>query len=474
MKKYLLILTTIAFISCSDFGDLNVDSKSAIEVPPETLFSNGTRNLVDLMTSTNVNRNIFRLFAQNWTETTYTDETNYDLVTRDQPGTHWDFSYRDVLKDLDEARTIIEASDDPTLTTAVRNNQLAVLSIMEVFTYHVLVDVFGDVPYTQALDIDNVLPAYDDDAAIYNSIITRLDEAIASISASEEAFGAADLIYGGDMAKWSKFANSLKLRMAVRIASVDAGKAATMATQAIADGVFESNEDNATFAYLEGAPNTNPVYVDLVLSGRQDFIPANTHVDILNDLEDPRRAVYYDDNLEGDYVGGEYGQNAPYGDHTHLGDIFHQPDTPGVLMDYAEVEFLLAEAAELGLAGSPSEAETHYNAAIEASFDYWGVEGVEAYLTKPEVAYNTASSSWQETIATQKWIALFNRGFEAWTTYRKYGFPAMNPAPISMEDVPRRYTYPVDEPSRNGASYQAAASAMGGDLKSSRVFWDVE
>ncbi|NNE77399.1 MAG: SusD/RagB family nutrient-binding outer membrane lipoprotein, partial [Pricia sp.] len=392
------------------------------------------------------------------------------------PGTHWDISYRDVLRDLAEARTIIDESEETSpLSPAVINNQKASISILQVFTYHVLVDVFGDVPFSEALDITNVLPSYDNDAAVYDAIIAQLDEAINTISAGEGSFGEADLLYGGDMAKWKKFANSLKLRMAVRISSVEPARAGTMATQAIASGVFESNDDNASFAYLDGAPNTNPVHVDLVLSGRQDFIPANTHVDILNDLEDPRRSVYYDENLgEGVYVGGEYGQNAPYGDHTHLGDIFHQPDTPGILMDFPEVSFLLAEAAELGLAGSAGDAERFYSDAVTASFEFWGVDGAADYLAKPEVAYATAAPTWQETVAVQKWIHLYNRGFEAWTTYRLYGYPEMNPAPISMEDVPRRYTYPVDEPSRNGASYQAAASAMGGDMKSSRVFWDVE
>ncbi len=467
MKKYLLIFTTIAFFSsCSDFGDLNVDPKSATSVPAETLFANGTKNMSDLMMSTSVNRNIFRLFAQTWTETTYTDETNYDLVTRDQPGWHFDVTYRDVLRDLKEAKITLSSTDDGT-SAAVRNNQIASISIMEVYAYHILVDVFGDIPFTEALDINNVLPSYDDDAAIYTAIIALLDESIGMINGGEGSFGDSDLIYGGDMAAWRKFANSLKLRMAIRTGS------ATMAAQAVAGGVFTSNDDNASFDYLAAAPNNNPVYQSLVESGRKDFVPANTVVDILNGLSDPRRPVFFDDNMgAGVYVGGTYGQNSPYNAHTHLGDIFHTPDVPGILLDYAEVEFLLAEAAELGLAGAPADAEGHYNNAVTASFEFWDVDGAAAYLATPAVAYATASSSWQETVATQKWIALFNRGFEAWTTYRKYGFPAMNPAPISMEEVPRRYTYPVDEASRNGASYSAAAAAMGGDLKSSKVFWD--
>jgi|SRR5680860_411224 len=476
MKKYLLIFAIMAFsFSCSDFGDINVDPKSATAVPAETLFANATKNLADQMTSTSVNSNIFRLFAQTWTTTTYVDEPNYNLTTRDQPGTFWDTFYRDILKDLDETRKILMSTDDATILPAVRNNQFALIDILEVYSYHVLVDVFADVPYSQALDPDNVLPAYDDDAATYASIIAQLDQAIASISDGEESFGEFDLIYGGDMAAWVRFANSLKLRLAVRIASVDAGKAATMATQAVAGGVFSSNADNASFQYLASAPNTNPVWVALVQSGRQDFIPANTFVDVTNELEDPRRTAFFDDNLDdGVYAGGLYGQNSPYADYTHLGDVFNQPDTPGILLDYSEVEFLLAEASELGLIGTPADAEAHYNNAVTASFEFYGVAGVEAYLSKPEVAYATAAPTWQEKIAVQKWLSLFNRGFEAWVTYRKYGFPELTIAPVSMLPVPRRYTYPQDEPTVNGGSYSAGSSAIGGDELDSRVFWDVE
>lgn len=475
MKKQIIILITLAFtFSCSDFGDLNVDPKAATAVPPETVYANATKELVDLMTESSVNVNIFRFFAQTWTSTTYTDEPNYDLKVRDQPGDHWDRSYRDVLKDLSEARTIINNSDNGGVSPAVIANQLASISILEVFTYHVLVDAFGDVPFSQALDIDNVNPAYDDDAVIYPAISRQLDEAINSINVNEDSFGSSDLIYGGDMAKFKKFANSLKLRMAVRIAAVDAGTAATMASQAIADGVFESNADNANFQYLDGAPNTNPVWTDLVESGRQDFIPSDVVVDIMVALDDPRIPIYFEDNLGADtYKGGAYGENAPYATHTHLGDIFHQPDTDGSLLDFAEVSFLLAEAEELGIANPAGTPEENYTAAITASLEYWGAEGAAAYLAQPNVAYATAAATWQEAVAVQKWIHLFNRGFEAWTTYRLYGAPALKITPFSNEESPRRFTYPNDEPSVNGPGYTAGASAMGGDEKTSRVFWDV-
>jgi len=475
MKKQIVILITLAFtLSCSDFGDINEDPKAATSVPAATVYANANKELVDLMTESSVNVNILRFFSQTWTSTTYTDEPNYDLKVRDQPGNHWNRSYRDILKDLNEARTIINSSDPGGTSPAVIQNQLASINILEVFTYHVLVDTFADVPFTQALDIGNVNPMYDDDAAIYDAIIMQLTTAINNIDVSAGSFGASDLLYGGDMALFKKFANSLKLRMAVRIANVDAGMAATMASEAIASGVFESNADNATMEYLDGSPNANPVWTDLVESGRQDFIPSDVVVDIMVALDDPRIPVFFDDNLGADtYKGGAYGENAPYATHTHLGDIFHQPDTEGVLMDYPEVAFLLAEAEELGLANPPGTPEENYEEAVTASLEYWGAEGADAYLAQPNVAYATAASTWQETVAVQKWIHLFNRGFEAWTTYRLYGAPALKTTPFSNEQPPRRYTYPNDEPSVNGPGYDAAASAIGGDEKSTRVFWDM-
>lgn len=472
MRKQIVLIITLAFtISCSDFGDLNEDPKTAISVPPETVYANANKNLVDLMTESSVNINIFRFMAQSWTSTTYTDEPNYDLKVRDQPGNHWNRSYRDILKDLDEARKIITNSDNGGIAPEVIQNQLASISVLEVFTYHVLVDAFGDVPFTEALDIDNVNPMYDDDAAIYAAISAKLTEAINSIDEGQDSFGDSDLLYGGDMAAFKKFANSLKLRMAVRIADVDAGTAATMAGEAVASGVFESNADNASMGYLDGSPNANPVWTDLVESGRQDFIPSDVVVNTMVALNDPRIPIYFDDNLAV-YKGGAYGENAPYATHTHLGDIFHEPDTEGVLMDYPEVAFLLAEAEELGIANPAGTPAENYNAAVNASLEYWGAEGAAAYLSQPTVAYATAASTWQEKIAVQKWIHLFNRGFEAWTTYRLYGAPALKTTPFSKERPPRRYTYPNDEPSVNGPGYEAAANAMGGDEKTSRVFWD--
>ncbi|WP_282133865.1 SusD/RagB family nutrient-binding outer membrane lipoprotein, partial [Cellulophaga baltica] len=164
------------------------------------------------------------------------------------------------------------------------------------------------------------------------------------------------------------------------------------------------NADNAEVEYQSATPNTNPVWVDLVQSGRSDFVIANTLVDFMNDLEDPRRAYYFDQNLGDDvYVGGPYGDNNTYTSYTHVGAPMLDPENPASLIDYAEVSFYLADAAERSISGTPADAESFYNAGITASFDFWGVPNVADYLANPNVAYTTAPGTWKEKIGNQLW-----------------------------------------------------------------------
>lgn len=476
MKKiFLILLMAAGVMACSDdLSDVNVDTKSPTEVPADVLFSNATKNLFDQMVNTNVNTNIFKMVAQYWTETTYTDEANYDLIGRNINGAHWIILYRDVLKDLDEAEMILTENPDPTLTEANIQNRLAMIEVLQVFTWHVLVDTFGDIPYTEALDLENSTPVYDDDAAIYADLVVRLNSAISQLEAGAGGFGGgADYIYNGDAAKWSKFANSLKLRLALRYADVDDSKAATMASEAIAAGVFESHADNATIQYQASAPNTNPIWEDLVQSGRADFVAAHTIVDKMNELEDPRRDDYFAQNMgEGVYEGGTYGANGnTQSNSTIYSELFEDPTLEGVILDYTEVEFLIAEAAARGYIGE--DAETHYNEAVTSSILYWGGTEAEAneYLSQPDVAWD--DSQWLERIGVQKWIALYNRGFEAWSNWRRLDVPELPNAEQSGLPVPLRFTYPTTEATLNGANLSAAASAIGGDEQQTPVFWDV-
>jgi hypothetical protein len=471
MKKLIIIaFILIGAISCTnDFSEWNIDPKKATEVPASTLFSNAERNLVRTMKTQNVNTNIFNFMAQYWTATTYPDESNYDLGSRDVPGKFWNALYTGVLIDLKESTKVLNAAT-ATLAPALlpkNKNQLAVVSILEVYTYHVLVDVFGDVPFSEALDIDNSSPKYDDDTAIYAALFTKLDAAITNLNASAGSFGSADFIYEGDVSSWKKFANSLKLRMALRV------KDGAKVSSAIAGGVFTSNADNAAFKFLSSDPYSNPLWENLVQSGRSDVLISDTFVDIISPLNDPRASVYMDDNLT-EYLGGPYGNNNAFAEFTHLGDIFHQPDFEGIILDYAEVKFLLAEAAARNL-GGVTGAETHYNEAVTASINYWttGADSA-AYLAQGTVAYDAAN--WEMSIGMQKYIALYSHGFEGWSSWRIFGYPVLTApvgAHVSAEGmVPVRFTYPADESQRNGDNYEAASTNIGGDKFSTRIFWN--
>jgi hypothetical protein len=213
----------------------------------------------------------------------------------------------------------------------------------------------------------------------------------------------------------------------------------------------------------------------LVASGRQDWVAANTIIDIMDSLNDPRMDDYFDQNLgSGNYTGGIYGESNAYPNYTHITPTIQAPNYEGIFMTYTEVQFYLAEAAARGFIGG--SAETYYNAGITSSIVEWGgtAGDATAYLANPMVAYSTAAGTYKEKIGLQSWIASFDRGLIGWTTWRRLDAPELNlpPTITSKDQIPKRYTYPATEQTLNGANYSQAASAMGGDLITTRIFWD--
>jgi hypothetical protein len=195
----------------------------------------------------------------------------------------------------------------------------------------------------------------------------------------------------------------------------------------------------------------------------------------MNELNDPRRPFFFT-TIGDKYVGGQYGFLNTYSAFSHVSDKIIDPAFEGLLLDYSEVEFLLAEAVERGfIAGSAAD---HYNKAVTASITYWGGTAAEAaaYLAQPKVAYATAAPTWKEKIGFQKWIALYNRGWESWVEWRRLDYPKLSPpsggnVPAGLA-IPVRMIYPIVEQTLNGANREAAASAIGGDLASTKLWWD--
>jgi Starch-binding associating with outer membrane len=480
MKKIIMlfmvaILATI--VSCKKLTDLNEDKKNATKVPSEFLFSNATKNLVDQETTSSVNSNVFRAFAQYWTETAYIDESKYDVFKRKIPDFEFQTLYRDVLNDLNECKKVIAAETEVQSTAAQKKNKTAIVEILTVYTFQRLVDIFGSVPYTDALDV-NKSPAYDDAQEIYTKLFARLDAAIADINIAESGFPKGDLIYGGNVAKWKTFAYSLKLKMGITVVDVNALDAPGKILSAVAGGVINSASGSGIFSYMDAPANYNPVYTDV--TGRTDWVAANTIIDKMLSLKDPRIGKYFDGNLTpaGTYKGGVYGAGNSYANCSHLSPTVISKTRAAILIDYQETQFYLAEAAARGIVTS-STPESYYNAAITASILYWGgtAADVTAYLANPDVAYATAPGTYKEKIGTQAWIAYYDRGLVGWTTWRRLDAPKFNPPPtMSNKDIPTRFAYPIGEQTINGANYSAAAAklaAIGGDKLNTHIFWDV-
>ncbi|MCG2611351.1 SusD/RagB family nutrient-binding outer membrane lipoprotein [Flavobacterium sp. SM15] len=485
MKKIIFSIATLAALTVScvnESDDYNLDRDLPYSVPAGSLLTNAQKELADQMTTPSVNLNVFRYFSQYWAATQYTTETRYRIKTRNIPDNHWNNLYRDVLGNLETAKLAVNNEVKPSdVSTADWNiqqkNKLAIIEIQELYTYQILVDTFGDIPYTDALNPSIVLPKYDNDATIYPKLITRLNAALANLDDSGISFEQGDYIYNGDVHAWKLFANSLKVKLGINLADVDPALAKTTVETAYADGVIMTDADNAKFNYVVAAPNYNPIYANLVASGRNDFVPASTIVNAMNTLNDPRRAKYFT-LFNGIYKGANYGYANAYINFSHISDNIKQPDAAGILFESTEMKFYLAEAAERGY-NVGNTGEYYYNEAIRNSFTSWGLStaDADAYLLNPSVAYTTAAGTYKEKIGYQAWIAYFNRGFESWTTWRRLDAPVITAPASALPEaegvVPKRYTYPVNEQTVNGANWQAASAAMGGDKLKNKVFWDV-
>lgn len=476
MKK--ILYTTSVFMllltACtSDDATFNDNNDASYDVSPETLLANAQRELADQITTPEVNLNPFRYYTQYWAATQYPAESRYNVTTRTIPDNLWNNLFRDVMGNLETARGVIEL--DAERDAATKKNQYAIIDLIEVYTFQILVDTFGDIPYSEALDPSIVLPKYDDDAAIYPQLITRLDAALANLDENAGTFESGDILLGGDIAAWKLFGNSLKVKLGINLADVSPALARSTIESAVTAGVITENTNNQTFNYSGAAPFYNPLYAQIVASNRNDYVASETIVNEMNDLADPRASVYFKQR-NGAYIGGVNGAGNNYGAFSAPGDIFERNNLPGILFEATEINFYLAEAAARGYNVGGS-AETYYNAAITTSFEFWGVTGADSYLATPAVAYATAAGDWKQKIGIQEWIAFYNRPIESWTAWRRLDVPQLTPAataiPAADGQIPVRFTYPVNEQTVNNANWTAASSAIGGNRLATKIFWDV-
>ncbi|KPH12488.1 SusD/RagB family nutrient-binding outer membrane lipoprotein [Chryseobacterium sp. ERMR1:04] len=472
MKNILKTSLAILFIglgltSCqSDITSLNEDPKHPSTLPSQNLLATALFQSSYYMDTPNVGFNNYRFFTQQWAETEYPDETQYNLVTRNQPRNHFNRMYVYSLNNIKQAKINLPNEIN---TNDEKVNKLATLEIEEIFIWENLVDTFGDIPYSEAFKSNEILtPKYDDAKTIYLDLIKRINEVVATIKPASKGYKSGDLVYSGDMTKWMKFANSIKLRLAMNLADEDPVLSKATAESAIAAGVISSEAEAYKFAY-DGNTFSNPVF-DNLETGRNDFIPSELAVNTMSSLSDPRMEVWFT-KVNGVYKGGVFGKlNDPYTDYSQLSTYFRSSTKASNLLSYAEVAFLKAEAAarEYSAGGT---AVTLYNTAITASMNENGVSTSNTVAYLAAHPYNAAN--WKQSIGTQAWIALFNKGFASWNFTRRLDNPTLvNPPTSNLPSVPYRMPYSDQEYVLNGANVNAAATKIGGDKATIKLFWD--
>ena len=474
------MLALLAGACTEGFEDLNENPNEPSVVPTNYLLTYAEERIADRVYNGFDNSRIGMTLAQYWSQNQYSDESRYQYRPQTN-NTTWDDLYTGIYN-LQEIIRINEADSATALGT--RNNQIAIARILKAWTFQFLTDTYGAVPYEEALNIsEDPTPAYTPQSEIYPDLINELTEASSQIDLEAPGFLSGDLIYGSDMSKWKKFANSLKARVAMRMVDVLPDQAAQAITEAVAAGVFESNDDIAAVRYLTSQPSTFPLYDDYVVNGRQDFSSSDVLVGQLQQRDDPRLAKYFEPAAAtGTFIGRPYGQSPtnanaiPPTAVSQLNERVYSAEFPGLLMDYADLSFILAEAAARGIAVGRS-AEAYYAQGIRASMNFWNVD--EAAAINAYIAANPYDGGdYKQSIGVQRWIALYMQGIQGWSVWRRLDFTGVLKMPvdgplIDIDRIPVRRPYPPAEQSLNLENYRDAINEQGEDSFTEKLWWDV-
>ena len=417
----------------------------------------------------------------------------------------WDFIYRDI-RNLDE---ILRQTNPGGFAEGQNNNTRQAARVLRAFLFHRLTDYYGSIPYFEAAKAQEGIffPKYDKQKVIYTDLLKELDEAGKAFGTTDAPFAASDLYYNGDVAKWRRWANSLMLRLAMRVSNVDAALANTYVTKAVAGGVFTSNADNVIVPMSEGPSlwtNQNGISrAYLPGDGGESSLLSKTLIDF---MKGPNAASTVDDDPRLMILSGGIGpwpsensftptntdplaqKGMPNGNdlvmlralegnptldvnatYSRLNPKLLQRNEPYMLMNYGEVKLLLAEAAQRGIGGlTAAQAPAHYNEGVKASMQMYTIYDPTLVVTDAQVAAYLAARPYDvykpalEMIGEQLWINKFLNWWDAWADWRRTGFPRLTPTNypgnITGGRIQQRLRYPNAEVGGN-ANFKTGASA---------------
>ncbi|MGN7887617.1 SusD/RagB family nutrient-binding outer membrane lipoprotein [Dyadobacter sp. 22481] len=489
IRKITTAMLLASSLACTNgFEEINTDPNRADQATSAQLLTNAQYNFSTNITDEWNNGRFGMYYAQYWSSTYYSDESRYQ-IRENTNQIMWNTFYTDVLNELHEAQKIEKDSQWPG-----HQNRLAISEIMKAYTYHFLTDIYGGpIPYAEALNADDVTPVYNTGEEVYAGLLATLDEQVKSLDAAAPSYATGDVLYGGNVNAWKRFANSLRLRIALRMIDVkpaEATEAIRKALDPANGGIISTQEHSALFRWLPSPPNNNPMNQSFKV--RVDFSMSKPFIDYLKQYADPRLPVFAQPLLNtNNYVGEVYGREnsnaSSNGDPTLVSlpaDYAVGATAPTIWLDLAEVKFMLAEiqARELkvGLTGTAAQ---YYQEGIAASMRFAGVreENINAYLKK--VPYNAAK--WKDSIGSQKWIAMYTQGIQGWLERLRLDFkdpitgkaifalPADGSLDPDVTDISKRMSYPLVEASLNGTHYRTAVEKLGGrNSKAVKNWWD--
>lgn len=467
MKKIITIFSLLVIVSCTqNFTEINKNPNNPTTASESLLLPSAIFDLSNIIV--NQTHNFGDVISQYGA---YYEFNNLDIFRWQGDDRFWSPMYK-ILENLKDVKRIAKLNKN--------TNYEAISLIMESYVFSIVTDAYGDVPMSEANRTKEgiIEPIYDSQKDIYSNLFLKLEKANKIIDLSNTVKG--DLLFSGDMLKWKKFANSLRIRLLMRISNVEniSTRMSAIINNPSTYPLFESNLDNAVYNYTGSLPDIAPITAPGGGRGYDYYllIPTTHLISTLTKNNDPRLEEWIspkvgtNDRTLGVAPGQSLSDIGRPADFSRRSEKYFNSatNTKGIFMTYSELNFILAEAREKGYI-SKSTPQDYYNTAVTASFNQWGVNMPANFLTTIAPYNNTT-----EVLYEQKWLALYHSGVESWFDWKRTKKPSFIKAGsgnINGNKVPVRLIYPSLEGSVNKTNYQAASSAMGGDTINASSWW---